>query len=150
MASNTVTAEEYKDSVAKDRVASIRKAALKSAGKQSSSKITGEKGVISLAKKPLDKIFLNFNNAIWGISITVIPLLGLTLLMSMGLVLGLLLKRTLADSLEKRGMSLEISMPILMYTWATFILQIILTIVVYTIIYIIVNPLEVGLDALGL
>ena len=44
-----------------------------------------------LAKKPLDKTFLNLNNVIWGTSVTVIPLLGLTLLMSMGLILGLLL-----------------------------------------------------------
>jgi len=148
MVEAAIKSEEFNKSVAQDRATMIRESAKKKGSKDVSDLVgiaTG-KGT----KKILDKFFLNANNVIWGSAITFIPLFGLTLLMSLGLVLLLFLKRLFAASLEDKGFDVKISLWVMIYTWGTLLAQLILTVVIYAMIYILVNPVGVGLDALGL
>jgi len=148
MVAELITAEEFEESVDRDRAAAIREAAKKNIGDSKddiSKTITGQ-----ASKKVLDKFFLNVNNSIWGLSFMLFPLLGLTLLMSTVLILALFLKKVLGSVLEEKGFSLEVGLLSMMYTWGTFIAQLLLTVLVYTLIYMIVNPVDFTLDILGL
>jgi len=148
MVAELITAEEFEESVDRDRAAAIREAAKKNIGDSKddiSKTITGQ-----ASKKVLDKFLLNVNNSIWGLSFMLFPLLGLTLLMSTVLILALFLKKVLGSVLEEKGFSLEVGLLSMMYTWGTFIAQLLLTVLVYTLIYMIVNPVDFTLDILGL
>ena len=152
MADEAAQSEEFNNAVAQDRATMIREVAKKDKKsaeeektKQAVSSATGK-----ISKKALDKLFLNINNIIWGLTAAILPLFGLTLLMSILLILALLLKKFVAGSLEKKGLSVEISFITKIYTWGTLFAQLLLTVIVYSIIYMIINPLDFGLDALGL
>ncbi|MFW0862086.1 MAG: hypothetical protein ACKKL6_00660 [Candidatus Komeilibacteria bacterium] len=148
MVAELITAEEFEESVDQDRAAAIREAAKKNvsdAKDNVTSAITSE-----ASKRVLDKFFLNVNNSIWGLSFMLFPLLGLTLLMSVVLILALFLKKILGSVLETKGFSLDVGLLATMYTWGTFIIQLLLTVLVYSIIYMIANPVDFTLDAIGL
>lgn len=144
MAGELTTAKEFEESVVEDRATAIRESAKQNSDEDKSdpTKAIGDQA----SKKVLDKVFLNINNSIWGLTFSLIPLLGLTLLMSAGLIIALFLKKVIGSSLEGKGFSLEISLLTLLYTWGTFVVQLLLTVFVYAIIYIIVNPLDFVLD----
>lgn len=139
---------DFNESVAQDRATMIREAA-------KNNKIEGGGNMVMQAatgkatKSVLDKALLTANNLIWGMAVAILPLFGLTFLLSFLLILALLLKRLFTARLEEKGINVEVGMGMMMYTWGTFFAQLLITVVIYAIIYMVVNPTGVLKEVLG-
>jgi hypothetical protein len=152
MANEVVYGKKFNDDVAQDRATKIREAAKNNKRQSKKKNIEQVASAISgkASKKALDKIFLNFNNGIWSLTLYVVPLLGLTFILSFLLVLALVMEKFFASRLKEKGISVEISMITKMYTWGSMVVHLFITLIIYFLIYIMLNPMDFALEALGL
>jgi len=140
---------DFNESVAQDRATMIREAAKNNKKEGSGAEMAMQSATGEATKSVIDKALLTANNFIWGMAVAILPLFGLTFLLSFLLILALLLKRLFTASLEEKGIKVEVGMGMMMYTWGTFLAQLLITVVIYAIIYMVVNPTGVLKEVLG-
>ena len=136
MAENENNLSDYNESVALDRATMIREAAKKKASISSTevSAIAGKSG-----KKVLSQYLVLANNGIWGLAAGIIPLLGLTLLLSLLLIFALFIKSLIASRLKEKGVDVSLSLWSIIYTWFTFLAQLAITGGIIAIIYMLID-----------